>query len=73
MTSKNQQWVCTDNRGFEKELSINKPYQEIRSDYTDIGGIVLCNDIGNIAEYYQPVRFVSIGEWRQERLKKIGI
>ncbi len=68
-----RQWVCTDNRGFEKELSINKPYQEIRSEYTDIGGIVLCNDIGIIAEYYQPDRFVSICEWRQERLNKIGI
>ena len=68
-----RQWVCTDNRGFEKELSINKHYQEIRSEYTDIGGIVLCNDIGIITEYYQPPRFVSICEWRQERLNKIGI
>jgi hypothetical protein len=66
------QWVCIDNRGVEKELSLNKVYREIRSEYMEIGLIVLFNEIGFVSEYYNG-RFVSMQEWRQERLKKIGI
>ena len=39
------QWVCIDNRGLEKELFLNKAYREIRSEYMEIGLIVLFNEI----------------------------
>jgi hypothetical protein len=34
---------------------------------------VIKNDIGMVSEYYQPLRFVEIDEWREMQLKKIGI
>jgi hypothetical protein len=66
------QWVCIDNRGLEKELFLNKTYREIRSEYSKIGLIVLFNEIGFVSEYYLS-RFVSMQEWRQTRLEKIGL
>ena len=74
MKSKNiKQWVCIDNRGYDEELTLNKVYTNIESGYADPFCIVIKNDIGIVSEYYQPLRFVSIDEWREIQLKKIGI
>jgi hypothetical protein len=68
-----KQWVCIDNVGYEKELTLNKVYSDIESDYADPFCIIIKNDVGIVSEYYQPLRFVSIDEWREIQLKKIGI
>jgi len=74
METKNiKQWVCIDNRGYDEELTLNKVYTNIDSDYADPFCIVIKNDIGMVSEYYQPLRFISIDEWRDIQLKKIGI
>jgi hypothetical protein len=68
-----KQWVCIDNRGNDEELVMNKVYVEIESGYTDSFCIIIKNEFGIVSEYYQPLRFVSIDEWREIQLKKIGI
>ena len=68
-----KQWVCIDNRGNDEELVINKVYVEIESGYVDPFCIVIKNEYGMVSEYYQPLRFVTIDEWREIQLKKIGI
>ena len=68
-----RQWVCIDNRGYEEELVLNKAYVEIESGYADSFCIILKNERGMVSEYYQPLRFVKIDEWREMQLKKIGI
>ena len=74
MGTKNiKQWVCIDNRGKDEELVMNKVYVEIESGYTDPFCIVIKNEYGMVSEYYQPFRFISIDEWRDIQLKKIGI
>jgi hypothetical protein len=74
MGTKNiKQWVCIDNRGKDEELVMNKVYAEIESGYTDPFCIVIKNEYGMVSEYYQPLRFISIDEWRDIQLKKIGI
>lgn len=74
MGTKNiKQWVCIDNRGYDEELVMNKVYVEIESGYADPFCIVIKNEYGMVSEYYQPLRFVSIDEWRDIQLKKIGI
>jgi hypothetical protein len=52
---------------------MNKVYVEIESGYTDPFCIVIKNEYGMVSEYYQPLRFISIDEWRDIQLKKIGI
>ena len=69
----NKQWVCIDNRGYDEELTLNKVYVNIDSGYADIFCVVIKNDLGMVGEYYQPMRFVQIDEWRNMQLKKIGI
>ncbi len=71
--SKQKQWVCIDNRVYDEELTLNKVYTSIDSDYADPFCVVIKNDIGMVSEYYQPTRFVQIDEWRNMQLKKIGI
>ena len=74
MRTKNiKQWVCIDNRGYEEELVLNKTYIEIESGYADPFCIVIKNEMGMVSEYYHQLRFVSIDEWRNIQLKKIGI
>ena len=74
MGTKNiKQWVCIDNRGKDEELVMNKVYVEIESGYADPFCIVIKNEYGMVSEYYQPLRFISIDEWRDIQLKKIGI
>lgn len=68
-----RQWVCIDNRGYDEELVMNKVYVEIESGYTDAFCIIIKNEMGIVSEYYQPLRFVTIDEWREMQLKKIGI
>jgi hypothetical protein len=68
-----KKWVCIDNKGCEEELYINKTYVEIESDYADEFCIIIKNEFGIVSEYYQPLRFVTIDEWREIQLKKIGI
>lgn len=67
------QWICINNKGYEEELHINKSYVEIKSPYSDKFCIVIKNELGMVSEYYQPLRFVTIDEWRELQLKKIGI
>jgi hypothetical protein len=70
----NKQWVCIDNRGYDEELVLNKVYIEVvDQDYADPFCIVIKNEMGIFSEYYQPLRFVGIDEWREMQLKKIGI
>jgi len=68
-----KQWVCIDNKGYDLELTLNKVYPNIDSGYADPFCVVIKNDIGIVSEYYQPLRFVEIDEWRELQLKKIGI
>lgn len=68
-----RQWVCIDNRGYEEELVLNKAYVDLDSGYADSFCIILKNELGMVSEYYQPLRFVKIDEWREMQLKKIGI
>ena len=67
------QWVCIDNKGYEEELSVGIFYNDLGSDFTDKFCILIKNDVGMVSEYYQPLRFVTIEEWREIQLKKIGI
>ena len=69
----NKKWVCIDNRGNNEELVMNKVYVEIESGYADAFCIVIKNELGIVSEYYQPFRFISIDEWRDIQLKKIGL
>ena len=68
-----KQWVCIDNKGYEEELSVGRFYDDIVSGFTDEFCILIKNDMGMVSEYYQPLRFITIGEWREMQLKKIGI
>ena len=68
-----RQWVCIDNRGYEEELVLNKAYVDLDSGYADPFCVVIKNELGMVSEYYQPLRFVKIDEWREMQLKKIGI
>lgn len=68
-----KQWVCINNKGYEEELHMNKSYGEIMSSYADQFCIVIKNELGIVSEYYQPLRFVTIDEWRELQLNKIGI
>ena len=68
-----KQWVCINNKGYEEELHMNKSYVEIMSSYADQFCIVIKNELGIVSEYYQPLRFVTIDEWRELQLNKIGI
>ena len=67
-----KQWVCIDNKGYEQELVQGKTYTEIASGYLAFC-ILIKNEMGIVTEYYQPLRFLPIDEWRQMQLKKIGI
>jgi len=68
-----KKWVCINNKGYEEELQVSKSYGEIKSSYADQFCIVIKNELGMISEYYQPLRFVTIDEWRELQLNKIGI
>jgi hypothetical protein len=68
-----KQWICINNKGYEEEICINKVYKDLGSDFTDKFCILIKNDLGMVSEYYQPLRFVTIEEWREMQLKKIGI
>jgi hypothetical protein len=73
MKVKEYKWVCIDNKGQEEELTLNKFYTNIDSGYADSFCIVIKNDLGIVSEYYQPLKFVSIDEWREMKLKELGI
>jgi len=68
-----KQWICIDNSEYKEEIILNKAYIDIDSDYTDPFCILIKNEMGIVTEYYQPLRFVTIDEWREIQLKKIGI
>jgi hypothetical protein len=68
-----KQWVCIDNTGNELDLILNKVYFEIQSTFVDIDCILIKNEIGIVTEYYQPLRFITIEEWRDRKLNSIGI
>ena len=75
-----KKWVCVDSIGYESELAQGKAYEEISSrshllgvDFADPFCIVIKNELGIVSEYYQPLRFQEIGEWRQSQLGKLGI
>ena len=69
----NTKWVCIDNKRYEQELTLNKVYNNRDSGYADSFCIVIKNDLGIVSEYYQPLRFVTIDEWRELKLKELGI
>lgn len=73
MGKKKRLWVCTDNKGNEHELTIGKVYEDIESGFADPFCIVIKNDLGILSEYYQPLRFVTLDDWRDAQLKSIGI
>lgn len=73
-----KKWVCVDSIGYESELVQGKAYEEIfgfrrSSTFADPFCIVIKNEMGIVSEYYQPLRFQEIGEWRQSQLGKLGI
>lgn len=70
--------VCTDNKTYESYLTLNKLYEvtqfsrlqsgfETYDDY-----ITIIDDKGNRYSYINN-RFLLINEWREKRLKEIGI
>lgn len=69
----NRSWVCIDSRGYEQELVVGKTYVDLESGYADAFCVIIKNELGLVSEYYQPLRFVTIDEWREMQLKKIGI
>ena len=66
-----RQWICINNEGYESELLLYKLYTEIDSNYADSFCIIITNELGIVSEYWQPLRFVSIGEWREIQLDKL--
>lgn len=64
-------WVCIDNRGYEKHLVVGKTYTEIETNFVDHQCILIKDETGIASEYYYPSRFVSIEEWREMQLNKI--
>jgi hypothetical protein len=68
-----KQWVCIDNKGYEQMLIVGKVYAEITDAFVDQFCILIKDETGILSEYYQPLRFVTIDEWRELQLKKIGI
>ena len=68
-----KKWVCVDSIGYESELVQGKAYEEISNSFADPFCIVIKNELGRVSEYYQPLRFQEIGEWRQSQLGKLGI
>jgi hypothetical protein len=61
--------VCYNNNGFPKELTLFKKYEII---LTFAGYYMVKNDLGKVQEYTMN-RFISIQEWRDKKLKEIGI
>jgi len=70
--------VCTDNKTYESYLTLNKLYEvtqfsrlqsgfETYDDY-----VTIINDDGKEYSYINN-RFLLINEWREKRLKEIGI
>jgi hypothetical protein len=68
-------WVCIDNKGYEEQLVVGKIYDAEYKDTTFVDHycILIKDETGIVSEYYQPLRFISIDEWRELQLKKIGI
>ena len=71
-------WVCIDNRGYEKHLIVGKVYTEIITGFiadiilrVDHQCILIKDETGIPSEYHYPSRFVSIDEWREMQLNKI--
>lgn len=69
----NKKWVCIDNRKYEDELILNKVYTELGDAWVDLYCILIKNELGLVSEYYQPLRFVTIDEWREMQLKKLDL
>jgi len=65
-------WVCIDNKGYEKHLIVGKIYTEI-DNFVDHQCILIKDETGIPHEYHYPSRFVSIDEWREMQLNKILI
>lgn len=66
-------WVCIDNRGYEKHLVVGKVYTEIITGFIDHQCILIKDETGIPREYLYSSRFVSIDEWREMQLNKILI
>ena len=64
-------WVCIDNKGYEKHLVVGKVYTEIETNFVDHQCILIKDETGIPHEYHYPSRFVSIDEWREMQLNKI--
>jgi hypothetical protein len=69
----NRNWVCIDNKGYEEHLIVGKVYTEITDGFVDHQCILIKDEAGMLSEYHYPSRFVTIDEWRELQLKKIGI
>jgi len=63
-------WVVIDNTGHSEELVLYKTYEGMSS-IVDHLCILIKNEYGIVSEYYQPLRFVSIEEWRDIQINKI--
>ena len=70
-SSLRKNWVCIDNRGYEKHLVVGKVYTEINTNFVDHQCILIKDETGIPHEYHYPSRFVSIDEWREMQLNKI--
>ena len=68
-----KQWVCIDNKGYEQMLIVGKVYTEINTQFVDYNCILIKDETGWPNEYHYPQRFITIDEWRDSQLKKIGI
>jgi hypothetical protein len=68
-------WVCIDNKGYEEQLVVGKVYTEIYNarSFVDYYCILIKDETGIPSEYYQPLRFVKIDEWRDIQLKGLGL
>jgi len=70
--------VCTDNKTYEPYLTLNKLYEVTKFSRLQSGFetyddyVTIINDDGREYSYIN-TRFLLINEWREKRLKEIGI
>ena len=68
-----EKWVCIDNKGYKEQLIVGKVYTEINNQFVDHQCILIKDETGWSNEYHYPQRFVTIDEWRELQLKKLGL
>lgn len=64
--------VCVNNGGYELELTVGRIYDIQPGERNLFSPIPVINDIGKLFNYDEH-RFISLEDWRSDRLDKLGI